>query len=58
MAKRILDLIISIIGSIMLSPIFILLAFWIKIDSGGSVFLQANESREKQSGFPVVQIDQ
>jgi len=38
MAKKILDLTISMIGIIMLSPIFILLAFWIKIDSRGSVF--------------------
>jgi len=38
MAKKILDLTISMIGIIMLSPIFILLAFWIKIDARGSVF--------------------
>jgi len=38
MSKRILDLTISMIGIIMLSPIFILLAIWIKIDSRGSVF--------------------
>jgi lipopolysaccharide/colanic/teichoic acid biosynthesis glycosyltransferase len=38
MIKRILDLTISIVGIIMLSPIFILLSFWIKIDSRGSVF--------------------
>jgi lipopolysaccharide/colanic/teichoic acid biosynthesis glycosyltransferase len=35
---RILDLVFSLIGLIILSPFFLILAIWIKIDSNGSVF--------------------
>lgn len=36
--KRIFDVIMSSIGLIILSPIFLILAIWIKIDSNGPVF--------------------
>jgi lipopolysaccharide/colanic/teichoic acid biosynthesis glycosyltransferase len=35
---RLLDIIASTIGLILLSPLFLLLAIWIKLDSPGSVF--------------------
>lgn len=38
--KRILDIIFSIIGLIMLLPLFIIIAFLIKIDSRGPVFFR------------------
>lgn len=38
MAKRLFDIVSSGIGLILLSPLFIILSFWIKIDSKGSIF--------------------
>ena len=36
--KRVIDFILSLIGLIVLSPVFLVLAIWIKLDSKGSVF--------------------
>ena len=36
--KRVFDVIASGLGLIVLSPLFIILAIWIKLDSKGSVF--------------------
>ena len=36
--KRLFDIIASIIGLLLLSPLFIILAIWIKLDSEGPVF--------------------
>ena len=44
--KRLFDFITSLCGLILLSPIFILIAFWIKVDSQGSVFF-----RQERVGF-------
>ncbi len=38
--KRILDFIISVIGLIILSPIFLILVIWIKLDSKGPVLFK------------------
>jgi lipopolysaccharide/colanic/teichoic acid biosynthesis glycosyltransferase len=38
--KRIFDFVLSLCGLIILSPLFLLLAIWIKIDSPGSVFFR------------------
>lgn len=38
MMKRIFDIVASGIGLIVLSPLFLILAVWIKIDSKGPVF--------------------
>lgn len=38
MLKRLFDIIFSIIGLILLSPFFLIMALWIKIDSKGTVF--------------------
>lgn len=40
-ARRTVDLLIAAIGLIFLSPLFVLLAFWIKVDSTGPVFYMA-----------------
>jgi len=40
MLKRSFDFLSAIVGLILLSPIFILVACWIKIDSDGSVFFR------------------
>lgn len=39
-AKRLLDLICVIPGIIVLAPLFLLIAVWIKLDSGGPVFFR------------------
>jgi len=46
MLKRQFDFLSSFFGLILLSPIFILVAFWIKIDSRGPVFF-----RQERAGF-------
>ena len=46
MAKRALDLVISILGLVVLSPLLLLLAIWIKLDSPGPVLY-----RGKRVGF-------
>lgn len=40
LVKRIFDLILSGVGLLFLSPLFLLLAIWIKIDSKGEVFFR------------------
>ena len=40
MAKRLFDLIVSMLGLIALLPIFIVLSIWIRLDSKGSVFFR------------------
>ncbi len=38
--KRLLDIILSLIAIIVLSPLFLVIAFWIKADSKGQVFFR------------------
>ena len=40
--KRIFDVIASGLGLIVLSPLFLILAIWIKLDSEGPVFYKAD----------------
>ena len=40
MAKRVFDLLLSSLGLVMLSPLLLLLALWIKLDSLGPVFFR------------------
>ncbi|OFL66863.1 capsular biosynthesis protein [Facklamia sp. HMSC062C11] len=44
--KRIIDFILSMLGLIILSPLFLILAIWIKLDSPGPVFF-----RQKRIGI-------
>lgn len=47
--KRILDIVLSLIGIIVLSPIFILLTIWIKIDSEGpAIFKQVRVGKNAE----------
>jgi len=41
MVKRLLDVIVAAVGLIVLSPLFVLLAIWIKLDSRGPVIYRA-----------------
>ena len=38
--KRMLDIICSLCGVVLLSPVFLILAVWIKLDSPGPVFFK------------------
>jgi lipopolysaccharide/colanic/teichoic acid biosynthesis glycosyltransferase len=52
MAKRALDLLISILGLLLLSPLLLLLALWIKLDSRGPVLYRGK--RVGKDGRPFV----
>jgi lipopolysaccharide/colanic/teichoic acid biosynthesis glycosyltransferase len=52
MAKRALDLLISILGLLVLSPLLLLLALWIKLDSPGPVLYRGK--RVGQEGHPFL----
>ena len=41
MVKRLFDAIVAAMGLVLLSPLFVLLAIWIKLDSRGPVFYRA-----------------
>lgn len=51
--KRIFDIISSIIGLIVLSPIFLVLALWIKFDSKGPVFYRQIRVGKKGEDFKI-----
>lgn len=51
--KRIFDIISSIIGLIALSPIFLVLALWIKYDSNGPVFYRQVRVGKKGKDFKI-----
>ncbi|WP_417585583.1 sugar transferase [Nitrincola sp.] len=40
MLKRTFDLVCSIMGLVLLAPLFIIVAFWIKLDSSGPIFFR------------------
>ena len=50
MSKRIFDFLLSLIGLILLSPIFIIIAFWIMADSSGGIFYR--QERVGKNGKP------
>lgn len=51
--KRFFDIISSIIGLVVLSPIFLVLAFWIKFDSKGPVFYRQIRVGKKGEDFKI-----
>lgn len=51
--KRIFDIISSGIGLIMLSPIFLFLAIWIKVDSQGPIFYKQVRVGKKGKDFKI-----
>ena len=51
--KRIFDVIASGLGLIVLSPLFLILAIWIKLDSKGSVFYRQVRVGHKNKDFRI-----
>ncbi|MBG9979947.1 sugar transferase [Facklamia sp. DSM 111018] len=51
--KRIIDIILSFIALVLLSPLFIFLACWIKIDSKGPVFFKQKRIGIHRSNFYI-----
>lgn len=52
--KRMIDFVLSLCGLIVLSPIFILLCVWIKIDSKGPVFFKQKRVGIHKSHFEIL----
>jgi lipopolysaccharide/colanic/teichoic acid biosynthesis glycosyltransferase len=53
MAKRLLDLLFSLVGLILLSPLLLLLALWIKLDSPGPVLYRGKRVGKESSVFDM-----
>jgi len=53
MIKRLFDILVSLIGLIVLAPIFLLISFWIKFDSKGSVFFRQVRVGLKGKNFRI-----
>jgi len=51
--KRIIDFILSLIAIIILSPIFLVLAIWIKMDSPGPVFFKQKRIGKDRKFFQI-----
>jgi O-antigen biosynthesis protein WbqP len=51
--KRILDFLISFIASIILSPLFLIIAIWIKINSPGPVFFKQKRVGKNKDLFEI-----
>lgn len=52
--KRIIDLILSVVGLIVLSPFFLILILWIKLDSKGPVFFKQKRVGIHKSHFYIL----
>lgn len=52
--KRIIDFVLSVLGLIILCPLFALLCIWIKIDSKGSVFFTQKRIGKNKSSFQML----
>ena len=50
MAKRLFDVVLSTLGLLLLSPVFLFIALWIKLDSPGPVFFR--QERMGRHGVP------
>src|SRR5699024_6767283 len=51
--KRIIDFILSLIALIILSPLFLVLALWIKFDSNGPVFFKQKRIGKDRTFFQI-----
>lgn len=51
--KRAFDIILSLLALIVLSPIFILISIWIKIDSSGPVFFKQKRFKKNKAFFNI-----
>lgn len=52
--KRMIDFLLSLIGLIVLSPIFLLLCLWIKLDSKGPIFFKQKRVGIHKSHFNIL----
>ena len=52
--KRLIDFILSMVGLIVLSPIFLVLCVWIKLDSKGPVFFKQKRVGKNKSHFNIL----
>ena len=52
--KRIIDLLISVIGLVILSPIFLILIIWIKLDSKGPVLFKQKRVGIHKTHFKIL----
>ena len=53
MIKRLFDILLSVVGLILLSPLFLMMAFWIKLDSKGPVFYRGKRVGLKGVPFNI-----
>jgi len=51
--KRVIDFILSLLALIVLSPIFLILAVWIKLDSKGTVFFRQKRVGKDKEFFQI-----
>lgn len=54
MVKRVIDLFISIVGLIVLSPVFLILVVWIKLDSKGPVLFKQKRVGIHKTHFNIL----
>lgn len=52
--KRILDFILSFIGLVLLSPVFIILCIWIKVDSKGPILFKQKRVGKNKTHFNIL----
>ena len=52
--KRVIDFILSLIGLIILSPVFIILCIWIKLDSKGPIFFRQKRVGKNKKHFNIL----
>lgn len=52
--KRVIDFILSLIGLIVLSPVFIILCIWIKLDSKGPIFFRQKRVGKNKKYFNIL----
>ena len=52
--KRLIDVVLSFIGLVLLSPIFLILAIWIKLDSKGPVFFKQKRVGKGKAYFNIL----
>ena len=49
--KRIIDFLLSLVALILLSPLFLIIAIWIKLNSKGPVFFKQNRVGKNKELF-------
>ena len=52
--KRIIDVVLSLCGIIVLSPVLLLIALWIKLDSKGPVFFRQKRVGKGKTHFSIL----